>query len=184
MDDAFYSISSDECISIKYLDVNTIVYFYSSHKPDSSCANGCPLIMEKKDFINPSVMMMPIDAQYTTGHEEGSITGYWIEGPTEDPNSKKIYFADFFQNAGLFRKPYKHLESKEIDSNLLWIQDGPNEWHHCNIWAGGCGYSSNPASWTEQFAIQRGIKKGYLTIENDESFDSIKSKILMLVSNE
>lgn len=184
LDMAYYSLSENECISMRHIDATNIMYFYSKHVPDASCVNGCPTVHEKREYMHPSGMLMPLTNEHTVGLEEGSITEYMLDGAFDDPNAKKIYFSDLMKDMGFFRKPYVHMESKVIDTIELWVQDGPHEWRHCNKWAGGCGYSSNPAFWSEDFRTQRGLQKGFLVVSQEESFDAIKNRILSVIHNE
>jgi hypothetical protein len=73
------------------------------------------------------------------------------------------------------------LEHQIVETVLLWDSDGENEWNHCNKWAGGCGFSANPALWDATMRFEKGVISGILSIPIGASLDVIAQLIESLV---
>ena len=166
IDDVFLKLPSLHSIAIKYIDESTIQYFYAECLPIKTCKTGCPKYHSLTNALNHNLF------QHSLGDTH-------LPGIPEDLVAEKDLAS--FVAFNKISVPVQPLEQQIVDTVLLWDSDGENEWEHCNKWAGGCGFSANPAFWDAAMKLEQGVISGRLSIPIGASLDIIAQLVESLV---
>jgi len=166
IDDVFLQLPSRHSISIKYIDQSNVKYFFADTAPIDACKNGCPEYHSVSNALNHNLF------QYSLG--DTHLPGIPADLVAEKDLASFVAF-------NKISVPVQPLEHQIVETVLLWDSDGENEWNHCNKWAGGCGFSANPALWDVTMRFEQGVISGILTIPIGASLEVIAQLIESLV---